>query len=80
VGLALKPAHWSTAVPAERAATPPVPEVLLPRRSGEAQGVLPLAADGVQRWVWESRYGVMLIEVIGPDVFVNGQRVEPHAG
>lgn len=40
---------------------------------------LPLASDGVQRWVWHGRYGAMLIEVIGDDVFVNAQRVEPHA-
>lgn len=43
------------------------------------QPSLPLASDGVQRWVWHSRYGAMLIEVVGADVFVNGQRVEPHA-
>lgn len=40
---------------------------------------LPLGSDGVQRWVWQSRYGAMLIEVIGDEIFVNGQRVEPHA-
>jgi hypothetical protein len=40
---------------------------------------LPLANDGVQRWVWHGRYGAMLIEVVGDDVFVNTQRVEPHA-
>jgi hypothetical protein len=40
---------------------------------------LPLASDGVRRWVWHSRYGAMLIEAIGTEVFVNGQRVEPHA-
>lgn len=59
-----------------------------PRRSAPADVVLspgeqiapslPLASDGVQRWVWHGRYGAMLIEVIGDDVFVNGQRVEPH--
>jgi hypothetical protein len=32
----------------------------------------------VQRWVWQGRFGPMLIEVIGEQVFVNGQRVEPH--
>ena len=40
---------------------------------------LPLGSDGVRRWVWHSRHGEMLIEVIGKDAFVNGQRVEPHA-
>lgn len=42
------------------------------------QPQLPLASAGVQRWVWSSKFGEMLIEVIGRDVFVNGQRVEPH--
>jgi hypothetical protein len=40
---------------------------------------LPLGSDGVRRWVWHSRFGAILIEVIDGDVFVNGQRVEPHA-
>ena len=43
---------------------------------GEPQ--LPLASKGVQRYVWEGRFGAMLIEVKGGVVFVNGQRVEPH--
>lgn len=56
------------------------PEVLL-RRSGDddAQPLLPLASAGVQRWVWEGRYGPMLIEVMGDEVYVNGDRVERHA-
>jgi len=40
---------------------------------------LPLGSDGVQRWVWHGRHGAMLIEVIGDEAFVNGQRVEPYA-
>lgn len=54
------------------------PEVLL--RADDHQAALPLASEGVQRWVWESRYGPMLIEVIDERVFVNGDLVEPHAG
>lgn len=53
----------------------PIPEVLLRRPS--AQERLPLATQGVQRWVWESRYGEILIEVIDGVAFVNGSRVEP---
>ena len=53
------------------------PELLL-RSTDDPQARLPLASGGVQRWVWESRYGAMLIEVIGEDVFINGQRVQPH--
>lgn len=45
----------------------------------DAQPSLPLASDGVRRWVWEGRFGAILIEVIENKVFVNGQRVEPHA-
>ena len=40
---------------------------------------LPLGSDGVRRWVWHSRHGAILIEVIGDEAFVNGQRVEPYA-
>jgi hypothetical protein len=40
---------------------------------------LPLGSDGARRWVWHGRHGAMLIEVIGDEAFVNGQRVEPHA-
>jgi hypothetical protein len=42
------------------------------------QAALPLATPGVQRWVWQGRYGAMLIEVQGEQVFVNGQHVPPH--
>lgn len=41
---------------------------------------LPLAAHGVQRHVWESRFGTVLIEVRGRQIFVNGQPVEPADG
>jgi hypothetical protein len=40
------------------------------------QMALPLAAEGVQRLVWQSRFGDMLIEVRDGVAFVNGQRVE----
>lgn len=43
------------------------------------QPSLPLAADGVQRYVWESRFGEILIEIAHDQVFVNGQVVEPAA-
>jgi len=55
------------------------PEVLL-RCDDDGQSALPLASEGVLRYIWESRYGTMLIEVIGDAVFVNGQRIEPHLG
>ncbi len=49
-------------------------EVLLRRPDLEAE--LPLATEGVQRYVWDSRFGSMLIEVIGDDIYVNGGKVE----
>lgn len=55
-----------------------MPEAL-PRSEPERQGLLALASDGVRRDVWDSRYGPIVIEVHGEDVFVNGRRVEPHA-
>jgi len=53
------------------------PEVLLRRAQGQDTG-LPPKGEGVSRYVWEGRYGSMLIEVLHDDVFINGQRVEPH--
>jgi hypothetical protein len=38
---------------------------------------LDLDPEGVQRIVWESRYGPILIELVGDAVLVNGERVEP---
>lgn len=49
-------------------------EVLLRRPDPESE--LPLATEGVQRYVWDSRFGSMLIEVIGDDIYVNGGKVE----
>lgn len=53
---------------------PALQEVLL--RIHEHGDELPLATAGVLRYVWESRYGAILIEVVGGEVFVNGSRVE----
>jgi len=47
--------------------------------SDDAQSLLPLASNGIFRWVWHSRYGAILIEVKDDQVFVNGDRVERHA-
>ena len=48
-------------------------------QTDDGQPLLPLVSEGVLRWVWQSKFGAILIEVVGPDVFINGQRVEPHA-
>jgi hypothetical protein len=55
---------------------PLLPEVLRLRESSP-QDALPLATEGVQRYVWESRFGAMLIEVVDGVAYVNGQRVDP---
>jgi hypothetical protein len=60
---------------------PLLPEILR-LRGACSQEPLALATEGVQRYVWESRFGPMLIEVIDSVAYVNGQRVEsfPPAG
>lgn len=55
---------------------PLLPEILA-RRGETPQADLPLAAEGVLRYVWEGRYGPMLIEVMDGRSYVNGQVVEP---
>ena len=54
---------------------PLLPEVLR-LREDSAQEALPLATEGVQRFVWESRFGPMLIEVVDGVAYVNGKRVD----
>ena len=52
-----------------------LPEVHL--RPPSPQQDLPLAAVGVYRVVWQSRFGQILIEVAEGVAYVNGERVEP---
>lgn len=40
-----------------------------------SQQDLALASEGVQRYLWHSAFGVMLIEVRDGTAFVNGARV-----
>ena len=54
------------------------PDVVL-AADEQVEPSLPLGSDGVRRWVWHGRHGAILIEVIGDEAFVNGQRVEPYA-
>ena len=55
---------------------PLLPEILA-RRGDSPQADLPFASEGVLRYVWESKFGPMLIEVKGNRAYVNGQAVEP---
>lgn len=55
---------------------PLLPEVQLGPQPAD-QPNLALATEGVQRYVWHSAYGSMLIEVRDGAAFVNGQRVVP---
>lgn len=50
---------------------------VLSRRDPTSQADLPLASEGVLRYVWEGRFGSMLIEVKDGRAYVNGQPVEP---
>jgi hypothetical protein len=53
---------------------PLLPEVLLGSQPAD-QPNLELASQGVQRYVWHSAFGAMLIEVRDGVAFVNGGRV-----
>ena len=55
---------------------PILPEVLV-QRGEHPQAELPLASEGVLRYVWESRFGPMLIEVRQGRAYVNEDAVEP---
>ena len=57
---------------------PLLPEVLLGAQPTD-QPNLDLASEGVQRYVWHSAFGAMLIEVRDGIAFVNGARVDPMA-
>ena len=57
---------------------PLMPEVLLGAQPID-QLSLDLASEGVQRYVWQSAYGAMLIEVRHGIAFVNGARVASMA-
>lgn len=54
----------------------------LPWRAAQrGEGIAAVGASDLaaQQWVWQSRFGTIVIEVRGKDVFVNGDRVTPHA-
>ena len=68
-------AHLNLWQSAGAMATPLPPDVIL-RSSPSPQAELPLAAAGVQRWLWEGRFGAMLIEVVGNIAYVNGDPVQ----
>jgi hypothetical protein len=57
---------------------PLLPEVQLGSQPAD-QPNLGLASEGVQRYVWHSAYGAMLIEVHDGAAFVNGARVASMA-
>ncbi len=55
----------------------PLHTEVLRLREASPQEPLTLAAEGVQRYVWEGRFGAMLVEVVDGVAYVNGKRVEP---
>ncbi len=52
---------------------------VLSRSADPVQADLPLASEGVLRYVWESRFGPVLIEARDGKAYVNGELVEPAA-
>jgi hypothetical protein len=50
---------------------------VLSRREMSPQVELLLAAEGTLRYVWEGRFGTMLIEVRDGHAYVDGRAVEP---
>lgn len=46
------------------------------QRATSNDGELPASDDGEQRYIWESRFGPILIEIVGGSIFVNGSQVE----
>jgi hypothetical protein len=54
--------------------SPVLPEIVL-GQSPDQQPELPLATEGVQRYMWAGAFGAMLIEVRDGASYVNGQRV-----
>ncbi len=55
---------------------PPLAEVLLGVDTS-VEPPLPLETEGVLRYVWQGRFGAMLIEVKDGVSYVNGKPVEP---
>ena len=55
--------------------SPSFAELVLPPQDSP-QRALALVTEHVQRYVWDSRFGPMLIEVIDGIVYVNGERVD----
>lgn len=53
-----------------------IPEVLV-RRTESPQAEMRLETQEVLRYVWESRFGDILIEVRDGQAYVNGEAVEP---
>ena len=55
----------------------PVAPEALASRDVRLQTDPPLAVDGALHYLWESRFGTMLIEVRAGRTYVNAQPVEP---
>lgn len=55
-----------------------VPRTVLQHLSA-LQDELPIEADTNRRYVWESSFGPILIEIVGNNILVNGSPVEQAA-
>ena len=56
----------------------PLPAQVLLRAAEPDITAATQAAAGVIRYEWEGKFGSMLIEVIGEEIYVNGSRVLRH--
>lgn len=65
--------------PSPRSAAARSPRTDAPPGQVHGEPSLPAGNGSAQRWVWHSRFGANLIEVIGEQIYVNGQQVVRHA-
>ena len=56
---------------------PLIPAILARPGPADASDAAPTASADAVQYVWQSRFGPMLIEVRGGRVYVNGRVVEP---
>lgn len=77
---ALQPQHHLPSASLPPMATPEEPHLpwRVASRAHDAASLSQTGRVAMQR-VWDSRFRTIVIEVRGNDVFVNGDRVAPHA-
>jgi len=69
--------YWSEQLPDVGQINAPLPPAILRAADLQMNPAVPPAVEGIQSYLWGSRFGAMLIEVKDGVAYVNGQRVEP---